>query len=106
MQLGLGVAQPLPPTPRRYVTGDFRFRNGYCRSNPRKMVKVWAEKEMRNLMRLNQAGGCQAWAGGGWTCTHAASTHLLPGWPQQVPGVAIRSCLDLSPLVPSGSCCH
>jgi RIO kinase 1 len=24
----------------RYVTGDFRFRQGYCRSNPRKMVKV------------------------------------------------------------------
>ncbi|GBG66423.1 hypothetical protein CBR_g61467 [Chara braunii] len=35
----------------RYVQGDFRFRNGYCRHNPRKMVKVWAEKEMRNLMR-------------------------------------------------------
>jgi len=40
----------------RYVSGDFRFRNGYCRSNPRKMVKVWAEKEMRNLVRLRQAG--------------------------------------------------
>jgi hypothetical protein len=24
----------------RYVTGDYRFRAGYCRSNPRKMVKV------------------------------------------------------------------
>ena len=40
----------------RYVSGDFRFRNGYCRSNPRKMVQVWAEKEMRNLMRLRAAG--------------------------------------------------
>ncbi len=40
----------------RYVSGDYRFRNGYCRSNPRKMVQVWAEKEMRNLMRLRQAG--------------------------------------------------
>ncbi|PNH03150.1 Serine/threonine-protein kinase RIO1 [Tetrabaena socialis] len=40
----------------RYVSGDFRFRNGYCRSNPRKMVKMWAEKEMRNLMRLHTAG--------------------------------------------------
>ena len=40
----------------RYVSGDFRFRNGYCRSNPRKMVQVWAEKEMRNLMRLRTAG--------------------------------------------------
>lgn len=41
---------------RRYVSGDFRFRSGYCRSNPRKMVKTWAEKEMRNLARLRAAG--------------------------------------------------
>jgi RIO kinase 1 len=40
----------------RYVTGEYRFRNGYCRSNPRKMVKMWAEKEMRNLKRLVTAG--------------------------------------------------
>ncbi|CAJ1817659.1 unnamed protein product [Sphenostylis stenocarpa] len=40
----------------RYVQGDFRFRNGYCKHNPRKMVKTWAEKEMRNLMRLKAAG--------------------------------------------------
>ncbi|GAA5809829.1 hypothetical protein MFLAVUS_003244 [Mucor flavus] len=40
----------------RYVTGEFRFRHGYSKSNPRKMVKVWAEKEMRNLKRIQQAG--------------------------------------------------
>ena len=40
----------------RYVTGEHRFRNGYCKSNPRKMVKLWAEKEMRNLKRLSGAG--------------------------------------------------
>lgn len=40
----------------RYVTGEFRFRHGYSRTNPRKMVKVWAEKEMRNLKRLVLAG--------------------------------------------------
>lgn len=40
----------------RYVTGEFRFRNGYSRHNPRKMVKVWAEKETRNLKRIYQAG--------------------------------------------------
>lgn len=40
----------------RYVSGDFRFRFGYCKSNPRKMVKMWAEKEMRNLARLRAAG--------------------------------------------------
>ena len=38
------------------MTGDFRFRTGYCKSNPRKMVKLWAEKEMRNLIRLAEAG--------------------------------------------------
>uniref|UniRef100_A0A2P2KMB7 Serine/threonine-protein kinase RIO1 n=2 Tax=Rhizophora mucronata TaxID=61149 RepID=A0A2P2KMB7_RHIMU len=40
----------------RYVQGDYRFRFGYCKHNPRKMVKTWAEKEMRNLMRLRAAG--------------------------------------------------
>jgi RIO kinase 1 len=35
----------------KYVTGEFRFRHGYSRHNPRKMVRVWAEKEMRNLKR-------------------------------------------------------
>lgn len=40
----------------KYVTGEFRFRHGYCRHNPRKMVRTWAEKEMRNLVRLHTAG--------------------------------------------------
>ena len=40
----------------KYVAGEFRFRHGYCKSNPRKMVQTWAEKEMRNLLRLQQAG--------------------------------------------------
>nr|KAJ3418965.1 hypothetical protein HK105_007611 [Polyrhizophydium stewartii] len=40
----------------RYVAGEFRFRHGYSKSNPRKMVQTWAEKEMRNLKRLHVAG--------------------------------------------------
>lgn len=40
----------------KYVSGEFRFRNGYCRHNPRKMVRTWAEKEMRNLVRMQNAG--------------------------------------------------
>lgn len=40
----------------KYVTGEFRFRHGYCKSNPRKMVRTWAEKEMRNLTRMFNAG--------------------------------------------------
>jgi serine/threonine-protein kinase RIO1 len=40
----------------KYVTGEFRFRQGYGRKNPRKMVRTWAEKEMRNLTRLHNVG--------------------------------------------------
>ena len=40
----------------RYVSGDWRWRNGYSKKNPRKMVQTWAEKEMRNLIRLKEAG--------------------------------------------------
>ena len=40
----------------KYVSGEFRFRQGYGRKNPRKMVQTWAEKEMRNLVRLHGAG--------------------------------------------------
>jgi len=40
----------------RYVEGEFRFRSGYCKGNPRKMVYQWAEKEMRNLKRLRGIG--------------------------------------------------
>ena len=36
----------------RYVADEFRFRNGHCKGNPRKMVKLWAEKEVRNLKRI------------------------------------------------------
>lgn len=40
----------------KYVSGEFRFRHGYCKHNPRKMVRTWAEKEMRNLVRMQNAG--------------------------------------------------
>lgn len=40
----------------RYVSGEFRFRQGYGKKNPRKMVQTWAEKEMRNLVRIHNAG--------------------------------------------------
>ena len=40
----------------KYVTGEYRFRHGYARHNPRKMVRLWAEKEMRNLSRLHNNG--------------------------------------------------
>jgi RIO kinase 1 len=40
----------------KYVSGEFRFRQGYNKSNNRAMVKVWAEKEMRNLKRIYGSG--------------------------------------------------
>ncbi|RHZ72793.1 hypothetical protein CDV55_108258 [Aspergillus turcosus] len=40
----------------KYITGEFRFRQGYNKSNNRAMVKLWAEKEMRNLRRIYAAG--------------------------------------------------
>ena len=40
----------------RYVTGEYRFRHGYSRHNPRKMVRLWAEKEFRNLSRIHSSG--------------------------------------------------
>jgi len=44
----------------RYVSGEFRFRSGHCKGNPRKMVKLWAEKEVRNLKRICMSGKIRA----------------------------------------------
>ncbi|KAF4119334.1 RIO kinase 1 [Geosmithia morbida] len=40
----------------RYITGEHRFRGGFDKGNSRKMVKLWAEKEYRNLRRIHNAG--------------------------------------------------
>lgn len=40
----------------KYVSGEYRFRSGYCKGNPRKMVRTWAEKELRNLIRMYKNG--------------------------------------------------
>lgn len=40
----------------RYVDGEFRFRNSRSQHNPRKMIKIWAEKEYRNLKRIYTSG--------------------------------------------------
>jgi len=42
----------------RYIEGEHRFRNSKFKNNPFKMVKQWAEKEMRNLKRLKAANLC------------------------------------------------
>lgn len=38
----------------RYIRSEKRFQT-FCTSNPRKLIKLWAEKEVRNLKRLNNA---------------------------------------------------
>lgn len=40
----------------KYITGEHRFRAGAEKGNNRKLVKLWAEKEFRNLRRLHAAG--------------------------------------------------
>lgn len=40
----------------RYITGEHRFKGGFDKGNSRKMVKLWAEKEFRNLRRIYNAG--------------------------------------------------
>lgn len=40
----------------RYITGEHRFKGGFDKGNNRKMVKLWAEKEYRNLRRIYNAG--------------------------------------------------
>ncbi|KAH4035622.1 serine/threonine-protein kinase RIO1 [Parastagonospora nodorum] len=40
----------------KYVEGEFRFRQGYNKSNNRAMVKMWADKERRNLARIYDSG--------------------------------------------------
>lgn len=39
----------------RYIIDEKRFKN-FCKSNSRKLIKVWSEKEVRNLKRLIKHG--------------------------------------------------
>ena len=36
----------------KYVTGEHRYRNGYCKKNPRKMVKVCQDLKWTNPLTL------------------------------------------------------
>ena len=38
-------------TRERYIKDDHRFRDRFQKQNPRKIIKLWAEKEFRNLKR-------------------------------------------------------
>ena len=43
-------------TREKYIKNDMRFKDKISKQNPRKMVHLWAEKEMCNLKRLTNAG--------------------------------------------------
>ena len=40
----------------KYVSGEFRFQKGFSKRSNRGMVRLWAEKEFRNLKRMHSAG--------------------------------------------------
>jgi RIO kinase 3 len=40
----------------RYIKDDYRFKARFGKQNPRKVVRMWAEKEMHNLKRLHEGG--------------------------------------------------
>ncbi|XP_072306478.1 serine/threonine-protein kinase RIO3 [Eucyclogobius newberryi] len=39
----------------RYIKDDYRFKERFSKLNPRKVIRLWAEKEMHNLTRLRRA---------------------------------------------------
>lgn len=40
----------------RYIKDDFRFKDRFSKQNNRVIIKMWAEKEMHNIMRMQKAG--------------------------------------------------
>ncbi|XP_065651499.1 serine/threonine-protein kinase RIO3 [Hydra vulgaris] len=43
-------------TRQKYIKDDYRFKDRYMKQNPRRIIKLWAEKEFRNLTRMLEAG--------------------------------------------------
>ncbi|KAK2859807.1 hypothetical protein Q5P01_004427 [Channa striata] len=39
----------------RYIKDDYRFKDRFSKLNPRKIIRLWAEKEMHNLSRMKKA---------------------------------------------------
>lgn len=40
----------------KYIQDDYRFKDRFSKQNPRKIIHMWAEKEMHNLMRMRKYG--------------------------------------------------
>jgi RIO kinase 1 len=94
------------------VSGEHRFRRGYNRKNPRKMVRLWAEKELRNLRRLRAAGiPCpeplevrenvlvMSFLGNreGW-CAESIYSYNIPDFIGFQGGTSVEGCRDRRPI--------
>ena len=40
----------------KYIRDDYRFRDRFGKQNPRKIIHMWAEKELHNLMKMFKNG--------------------------------------------------
>ncbi len=40
----------------KYIRDDYRFRDRFGKQNPRKIIHMWAEKELHNLMKMLKKG--------------------------------------------------
>lgn len=40
----------------KYIKDDYRFRDRFSKQNPRKVIHMWAEKELHNLMKMSKHG--------------------------------------------------
>nr|CAD7444094.1 unnamed protein product [Timema bartmani] len=40
----------------KYIQDDYRFKDRFSKQNPRKIIHMWAEKEMHNLLRMQKVG--------------------------------------------------
>ncbi|XP_044279956.1 serine/threonine-protein kinase RIO3 isoform X3 [Varanus komodoensis] len=40
----------------KYIKDEYRFKDRFSKMNPRKIIRLWAEKEMHNLTRMQKAG--------------------------------------------------
>jgi len=40
----------------KYIRDDYRFRDRFSKQNPRKVIHMWAEKELHNLVKMAKGG--------------------------------------------------
>ena len=43
-------------TREKYIRDDYRFKERFSKQNPRKIIHMWAEKELHNLVKMARGG--------------------------------------------------